>query len=119
MTQDAEQRRDQDHVVTVLQMTDLYRQVVPVLVGLGAVVLLHPCQLPGLHLLGVVGLKVVEEPRQLRVGGLPLVGCDLLQLECTYVICEPCQMVTTSAERTYLNRLPHEAVAGLVGAGEV
>ena len=86
VTQDAEQRRDQDHVVTVLQMTDLYRQVVPVLVGLGAVVLLHPCQLPGLHLLGVVGLEVVEEPRQLRVGGLPLVGGDLLQLECTYVL---------------------------------
>ena len=65
MTQDAEQRRDQDHVVTILQMTNLYRQVVPVLIGLGAVVLLHPGQLPGLHLLGVVGLEVVEEPGQL------------------------------------------------------
>ena len=82
VTQDAEQRRDQDHVVTVLQVTNLYRQVVPVLIGLGAVVLLHPGQLPGLHLLGVVRLEVVEEPGQLRVGGLPLVGSNLLQLDC-------------------------------------
>ena len=65
VTEDAEQGRDQEHVVTVLQMTDLYRQVVSLLVGLGAVVLLYPGQLPRLHLLGVVGLEVVEEPGQL------------------------------------------------------
>ena len=93
--------QQQPRVLAVLEVAQLDGEVVTSLVRLQTVVLvprpgrgyiryLHiynnicvsapgqPRQLPGLHLLGVIRLQVVQEPGQLRGRGRPLVDGHLL-----------------------------------------